>query len=78
MNAVQGIYKDGYIELIEKPEFSEPVEVLVVFPEKARIIQQIGGRFKDACIDYTSLEKDLHELNQKMEAHLLSEWEGER
>jgi hypothetical protein len=33
MKAVKAIYIDGQITLSELPVFSEPVEVLVVFPE---------------------------------------------
>jgi len=74
MNTVQGIYKDGIIELIEKPDFSEPVEVVVVFPEKPKAIKQIGGLFKDDEIDYDAIREELKELSRKSEAHLLQEW----
>jgi hypothetical protein len=75
MNAVKGIYKDGMIELIEKPKFPEPIEVLVVFPEKERRVKKIGGRFKDSQIDYDKLDEELKELSRKSEEHLLSELE---
>ena len=39
MNAIKGIYHDGVIELIEKPETQETSEVLVIFPEKKRNIK---------------------------------------
>jgi hypothetical protein len=78
MNAIQGIYKNGTIELIEEPEFSEPVEVLVVFPEKPKVIKQIGGLFKNKTIDYDTIEEELRELSRKSEAHLLREWADEQ
>ncbi|MEK6622015.1 MAG: hypothetical protein AABZ13_05990 [Planctomycetota bacterium] len=34
MNAIKGIYHNGVIELIEKPEMQETSKVLVTFPEK--------------------------------------------
>lgn len=37
MNAIKGIYHDGVIELIEKPETQETSEVLVIFPGKKKI-----------------------------------------
>jgi hypothetical protein len=78
MNVIQGIYKNGMIELIEKPDFPEPVEVVVVFPEKPKIIKQICGMFKDATFDYDAIEAELKELSRRSEAHLLSEWAEEQ
>jgi hypothetical protein len=75
MNAVKGIYKDGMIELIEKPKFPGPIEVLVVFPEQKRYVKKIGGRFKDSQIDYDKLEEELKTLSRKSEEHLLNELE---
>lgn len=37
MNAIKGIYHNGVIELIEKPETQEISEVLIIFPEKKKI-----------------------------------------
>ena len=37
MNAIKGIYHNGVIELIEKPETQETSEVLIIFPEKKKI-----------------------------------------
>ena len=36
MDAIKGIYHNGVIELIEKPETQETSEVLVIFPEKRK------------------------------------------
>ena len=47
MNAIKGIYHNGVIELIEKPEMQETSEVLVIFPDKRKKIAKIGGIFKN-------------------------------
>ena len=36
MNTVKVIYTDGSIELIKKPVFQEPVEVLIIFPKSKK------------------------------------------
>jgi hypothetical protein len=36
MNAIKGIYHNGVIELIEKPEMQETSKVLVTFPKKKK------------------------------------------
>ena len=43
MDAIKGIYHNGVIELIEKPETQETSEVLVIFPEKKKGITKITG-----------------------------------
>jgi hypothetical protein len=60
--AIEGIYKNGNVELIERPEFHKPVGVLVVFMENKKKIQKLGGLFKDFTVDYDGLEQDLKEL----------------
>ena len=47
MNAIKGIYHNGVIELIEKPETQETSEVLVIFPDKRKKIAKISGIFKN-------------------------------
>ena len=39
--AVEGIYKNGSIELIEKPKFHKPVQVLVLFLENKNKIRNL-------------------------------------
>jgi hypothetical protein len=34
--AIRGIYNNGMIDLIEKPDFQGPVEVLIVFLENKK------------------------------------------
>lgn len=74
MNILKGIYKNGKIELIENPFFIEPMEVLVIFPEKKKKITKIGGMYKNSKIDYEQIEADLKELSQDSEKHLLEEF----
>ncbi len=62
MNAIKGIYHDGVIELIEKPETQETSEVLVIFPEKKKGISKIGGLFKNYDINYEEIEEELKKL----------------
>jgi len=73
MNALKGIYQNGTIELLEKPRFETPVEVLVIFPEKRKAVKKIGGLFKGFPIDYERIGRDLKELSRRSEEHLLSE-----
>ncbi len=73
MNAVKGIYTNGIIELIEKPVFQEPVEVLIIFPKPQKTIRQIRGLFKNVIIDYDQIEQDLKELSRRSEEHILQE-----
>ncbi|MDO8142593.1 MAG: hypothetical protein Q6358_13920 [Candidatus Brocadiales bacterium] len=46
MNAIKGIYHNGVIELIEKPETQETSEVLIIFPEKKKGISKSAGSLK--------------------------------
>lgn len=71
--AIEGVYRNGAIELTETPPFQEPVNVLVVFLKTKKRITKLGGRFKDAAVDYEQLEQDLHELQRGAAAHLLDE-----
>ncbi len=71
MLALRGTYNNGVIDLVEKPEYQNPCEVLIIFPEKKRGIKKIGGLFKDADIDYKQLENDLKALNRNSEKGLL-------
>ena len=73
MDTVKGIYHDGIVELIEKPEAIEPAEVLVVFPQKEKKIVSIGGLFKNHTIDYKAVEDELKKLNQETQKHIISE-----
>lgn len=36
MEAIKGIYKNGKILIKQKPLFFDPVEVLIIFPEKKK------------------------------------------
>ena len=78
MNAVKGIYTDGSIELIEKPVFQEPVEVLIIFPKSEKKVTPLRGLCKDDDIDDEQIERDLKELSRKSEEHLLNEWSEAR
>lgn len=62
MEAIKGIYKNGKILIKQKPLFFDPVEVLIIFPEKKKKPQKIGGLFKDSNLDYEKIEKDLKKL----------------
>ena len=73
MNAIKGIYHNGVIELIEKPETQETSEVLVIFPEKKKGISKIGGLFKNYDIDYEGIDKELKKLTQDSQRHILDE-----
>ncbi len=74
-HAIKGIYNNGEIELIGTPNFSGPVEVLVIFSEKKKI-RKIGGLFKGFAIDYDKMEDDLKELSRKSAEHILSKWDN--
>jgi hypothetical protein len=76
MNIIKGIYKDGKIELFENPFFNEPMEVVVIFPEKNKKVTKIGGMFKGKNIDYEQIEADLKELSQNSEKHLLDKFKN--
>lgn len=73
MNAIKGIYHDGVIELIEKPETQETSEVLVIFPEKKKGISKIGGLFKNYDINYEEIDKELKKLSRNSQKHILDE-----
>jgi len=75
MNAVKGIYHNGTIELLEKPQFQTSVEVLVIFPETRKVVKKIGGLFVDFPIDYEQVTRDLNTLSRTSEEHLLDEFE---
>lgn len=74
--AIEGLYQDGNVELVEKPDFQEPVEVLVVFLEKKRKISKLRGIFKNFAIDYEGIGQDLKELSRNSEANILDEFEN--
>ncbi len=72
--AIEGVYRNGAVELAETPPFHEPVSVLVVFLNKQKRIAKLGGMFKGtAAVDYDQLEQDLKELQSRSAAHLLDE-----
>jgi len=75
--AIEGIYQNGKVELIETPEFHKPVRVLVIFPENKKKIVKLGGLFKDFIVDYDKLEQDLKELKQNSSSHILDEFESD-
>ena len=74
MNAVKGVYNNGVVELLEKPVFQEPVEVLIIFPKPEKRITKIRGLCKDVEVDYNQIEQELQELSHQSEEHILSEW----
>ena len=73
MNAIKGIYHNGVIELIEKPETQETSEVLVIFPEKKKRISKIGGLFKNYDINYEEIDEELKKLTRDSQRHILDE-----
>ena len=73
MNAIKGIYHNGVIELIEKPETQETSEVLVIFPDKRKKIAKIGGIFKKYDINYAEMEEELKKLSLNSQRHILDE-----
>ncbi|HHT9108614.1 MAG TPA: antitoxin AF2212-like protein [Candidatus Wunengus sp. YC63] len=73
MNAIKGIYHNGVIELIEKPETQETSEVLIIFPEKKKEISKIGGLFKNYDINYEEIDEELKKLTQDSQRHILDE-----
>ncbi len=73
MNAIKGIYHNGVIELIEKPETQETSEVLVIFLEKKKGISKIGGLFKNYDINYEEIEEELKKLAQDSQKHIVDE-----
>ena len=75
MDTVKGIYHNGIVELIEKPEAIEPSEVLVIFPQKNKKVVSIGGLFKKHAIDYKAVDEELKKLNQETQKHIISEKE---
>lgn len=78
--SVEGIYKDGKVELAESPDFHRPVGVLVIFPENKRKITKLGGLFRDFTVDYDRIGEDLKELSRNSSTHILDEskncWDG--
>ncbi len=74
MNAVKAIYHDGMIEMLEKPVFRQPVEVLVIFPKPEKSVMKLRGLCKEDEVDYAQIEQDLKVLRHQSEEHLLSEW----
>ncbi len=74
MKALKGIYNNGMIDMPEKPKYKEPIEVIVIFPEKNKRVKKIGGLFKNADIDYEQIENDLKGLSRNSEKHIDNEW----
>ncbi len=77
MNAVKAIYHHGRIEMIEKPVFQEPVEVLIIFPKPGKHVTKLRGLCREDAIDYDHIEQELKELSRQSEEHLLREWSHE-
>lgn len=73
MNALKGIYRNGIIELIERPDTQETSEVLIIFPDKKKKVSIIGGLFKDNDINYEEVEKELKQLEQNSQRHIIEE-----
>jgi hypothetical protein len=73
VDTIKGIYHNGIVELIEKPEAIEPADVIVVFPQKKKKIVSIGGLFKKHAIDYEAVEGELKKLNQETQKYIISE-----
>lgn len=73
MNSVKGIYHDGIVEPIIKPEIDVPTEVIIIFPDETKGITKIGGMFKTDSIDYSQMENDLKELSRISEENLIKE-----
>ena len=46
MNAVKGVYQNGEVDLLEKPQFETPVEVLVIFSEKQKKVKKNRRAFQ--------------------------------
>lgn len=75
-HAIEGMYKDGKIELIEMPKFHKPVGVMVIFLENRKKVIKLGGLFKDSDIDYDKITQDLKELKRNCSSHILAESEN--
>ncbi len=73
MNAIKGIYHDGIVELLEKPETKKSSEVLIIFPEKQKKVSKINGMFEQYKIDYNKIKKELKELNRNSEKHIIKD-----
>jgi len=74
MIALRGIYKQGMIELVEKPEYTQPIEVLIIFPDdKKSKIKKVGGKFKNYEIDYEAIENELKETRYNSINNLLKQ-----
>ncbi len=76
MDAIKGIYHDGIVELIEKPDIQGTSEVLIIFPQQKKKAVSIGGLFKDYKIDYQAVNDDLKTLSRVSEKHILDEAEN--
>jgi hypothetical protein len=77
MNTVKGIYHNGIIEPMIKPEINIPTEVLIIFPDDTKTVKKIGGLFKNISINYSQIEADLKELNKNAEDSLLKKIDNE-
>jgi len=75
--AIKGVYTNGVVDLFEKPDISEPTEVLVIFWENKKKVKKIRGLFRDYEIDYEKIEEELRELSRDSVRHIMSE-AGER
>lgn len=76
MDAIKGIYHDGIIELIEKPDIQGTSEVLIIFPQQKKKAASIGGLFKNHEIDYKAVDDELKTLSRVSEKHILDESEN--
>ena len=74
--AIEGIYKNGSIELIETPKFHKAVGVIVIFWENRKKIRKLGGLFKNFTVDYDKIGQDLKELKRNSSVHILNESEN--
>lgn len=71
--AIEGIYKNGNIELAATPQFQKPVGVVVIFLNTQNKIKKLNGIFKHFTVNYDQIEQDLKELNRNSSTHLLEE-----
>ncbi len=71
MKRFNAIYSNGEVELIEKPNSTEPTKVFVLFPDEDTEIRALRGAKKsNEPIDYSAISKDLAELSKESEKHI--------
>ena len=74
MKRFNAIYNNGEVELIDKPDSTEPTKVFVLFPDENTEIRALRGAKKSKSpIDYSAISKDLAELSKESEKHIEEE-----